>query len=254
MCIRDSLFPVGTTTVICMARDAAGNTANCTFTVEVLDVSAPVLECPANVVAQCDSLDGVIVNYPQPVVTNECVGEPVIVCDPPSGSFFQPGATTITCTATDEAGNSSSCTFDVIVECASVLRGDSNASGEIDIVELDGAKPAELLGTLHYGGKWPHNRSSGDKTKLASGTFADRFHTFGIEWHEDEIRWTLDGKPWQTQKKWSTRSAAFPAPFDQRFHLLLNIAVGGRLVGAPSDATPFPARMEVDWIRVYQRK
>ena len=119
---------------------------------------------------------------------------------------------------------------------------------------MDGAKPAELLGTLHYGSKWPHNRSSGDKTKLASGTFADRFHTFGIEWREGEIRWTLDGNPWQTQKKWSTRSAAFPAPFDQRFHLLLNIAVGGRLVGAPSDATPFPARMEVDWIRVYQRK
>ena len=128
------------------------------------------------------------------------------------------------------------------------------ASGEIDIVELDGAKPAELLGTLHYGGKWPHNRSSGDKTKLASGTFADRFHTFGIEWREGEIRWTLDGKPWQTQKKWSTRSGAFPAPFDQRFHLLLNIAVGGRLVGAPSDAIPFPARMEIDWIRVYQLK
>ena len=98
------------------------------------------------------------------------------------------------------------------------------ASGEIDIVELNGAKPNELLGTLHYDGKWPHNRSSGDKTKLASGTFADRFHTFGIEWREGEIRWTLDGKPWQTQKKWSTRSAAFPAPFDQRFHLLLNIA------------------------------
>ena len=74
------------------------------------------------------------------------------------------------------------------------------ASGEIDIVELNGAKPNELLGTLHYGGKWPHNRSSGDKTKLASGTFADRFHTFGIEWREGEIRWTLDGKPWHPQR------------------------------------------------------
>jgi beta-glucanase (GH16 family) len=128
------------------------------------------------------------------------------------------------------------------------------ASGEIDIVELNGAKPDELLGTLHYGGKWPHNRSTGHKKKLVSGTFADEFHTFGIEWEAAEIRWTLNGKTWQTQKKWSTRNAPFPAPFDQRFHLLLNIAVGGRLVGNPSATTPFPARMEVDWIRVYQRK
>ena len=128
------------------------------------------------------------------------------------------------------------------------------ASGEIDIVELNGAKPGELLGTLHYGGKWPHNRSSGDKINLIKGTFADEFRTFGIEWRKGEIRWTLDNKLWQTQKIWSTRNAPFPAPFDQRFHLLLNIAVGGRLVGTPSDKTSFPARMEVDWIRVYQSK
>ena len=128
------------------------------------------------------------------------------------------------------------------------------ASGEIDIVELNGNRPSELLGTLHYGGKWPHNRSSGSKTKLTKGTFADQFHTFGIEWSKGEVRWILDGKTWQTQKKWGTKGGLFPAPFDQRFHLLLNIAVGGRLVGAPSAETTFPVQMKVDWIRVYQRK
>ena len=166
--VSGSLFPVGNTTVICMARDAAGNTANCTFTVEVVDVSAPVLECPGNVIAQCDALDGVIVDYPQPVVTNECVGEPVIVCDPPSGSFFQPGTTTITCTATDEAGNSSSCTFDVIVECASVLRGDSNASGEIDISDV-----SFTLGYFYSGGPAPPCPAAADSTANGRINIAD---------------------------------------------------------------------------------
>jgi len=166
--VSGSLFPVGSTTVICMARDAAGNTANCTFTVEVVDVSAPVLECPDNVIAQCDALDGVIVDYPQPVVTNECVGEPVIVCDPPSGSFFQPGTTTITCTATDEAGNSSSCTFDVIVECASVLRGDSNASGEIDISDV-----SFTLGYFYSGGPAPPCPAAADSTANGRINIAD---------------------------------------------------------------------------------
>lgn len=128
------------------------------------------------------------------------------------------------------------------------------ASGEIDIMELNGNKPFELLGTLHYGGKWPRNRSSGNKMKLAKGTYGDKFHTFGIEWVEDEIRWTLDGKIWQKQKKWSTSEASFPAPFDQEFHLLLNVAVGGRFVGPPSGETYFPVQMEVDWVRVYKHK
>ena len=54
------------------------------------------------------------------------------------------------------------------------------ASGEIDIMELNGNKPSELLGTLHYGGQWPRNRSSGSKKKLPKGTFGDEFHVFGV--------------------------------------------------------------------------
>jgi hypothetical protein len=64
----------------------------------------------------------------------------------------------------------------------------------------------------------------------------------------------LDGESWQIQKKWSTKGGLFPAPFDQRFHLLLNIAVGGRFVGSPSKETVFPVQMMVDWIRVYKRR
>ena len=67
------------------------------------------------------------------------------------------------------------------------------ASGEIDIVEYLGSDPEEIFGTIHYGGSWPNNTFSGTPYQLPSGTFADDFHEFAIEWEEGEIRWYVDG-------------------------------------------------------------
>lgn len=64
----------------------------------------------------------------------------------------------------------------------------------------------------------------------------------------------MDGQHYLTQTRWHTQSAAYPAPFDQRFHLLLNVAVGGNWPGDPDDTTVFPQTMEVDYVRVYQRR
>ncbi len=127
------------------------------------------------------------------------------------------------------------------------------ASGEIDIMELVGHEPATVLGTLHHGGSWPKNVFTSGKFKLESGTFADDFHLFTTEWEKGEVRWYVDGKLYQTQTQWSTKNAPFPAPFDQPFHLLLNLAVGGGLPGPPDATTVFPQRMLVDYCRVYQR-
>ena len=127
------------------------------------------------------------------------------------------------------------------------------ASGEIDIMELVGHEPNRVHGTLHYGGAFPANRFTGDFYQLQSGTFADGFHVFSVEWEEGEIRWYVDGRLYQTQNQWSTNVAPFPAPFDQRFHLVVNVAVGGNWPGPPNVNTPFPQSMEIDWIRVYQR-
>jgi len=127
------------------------------------------------------------------------------------------------------------------------------ASGEIDIMELVGHKPAQVLGTLHYGDQWPRNKYTGGSFDLPSGTFADDFHTFAIEWEKGAMRWYVDGRLYQTQKKWSTTAAPFPAPFDQPFHLVLNLAVGGHLPGNPDASTKFPQQMLVDYVRVSQR-
>ena len=126
------------------------------------------------------------------------------------------------------------------------------SSGEIDIMEMVGHEPSTYLGTLHYGGKWPKNKHSGKPHKLSSGTFADDFHIFSIVWEEGKIQWAIDGKSWQTQTEWSSEGGKFPAPFDKRFHLLLNLAVGGNWPGAPDANTKFPAKLLVDYVRVYQ--
>jgi beta-glucanase (GH16 family) len=126
------------------------------------------------------------------------------------------------------------------------------ASGEIDIMEFRGQNPKEVLGTLHYGGGWPKNTYSGDSHTLKTGSFSEDFHTFAIDWTEGKIVWSIDRKPYQTQTKWHSENAKFPAPFDQRFHLLLNLSVGGHFVGAPDKTTKFPQNFLIDYVRVYQ--
>lgn len=126
------------------------------------------------------------------------------------------------------------------------------ASGEIDIMELLGQEPSKVYGTLHHGGSWPNNIQTRGEYLLTVGTFADTFHVFSLEWEPGEIRWYVDGIHYLTQTSWWTTGGPFPAPFDERFHIILNLAVGGNWPGPPGPGTTFPQRMEVDYIRVFQ--
>jgi beta-glucanase (GH16 family) len=132
------------------------------------------------------------------------------------------------------------------------LYGGWAASGEIDIVEYLGSEPDEIFGTIHYGGEWPANTFSGTPYRLPSGTFHEDFHVFAIEWEEGEIRWYVDDVHYGTKTDWYSAGGDFPAPFDRRFHLLLNLAVGGNLPGAPDANTQFPQDYVIDYVRVYQ--
>ena len=125
-------------------------------------------------------------------------------------------------------------------------------SGEIDIAEVIGHEPAVVHGTLHYGAAWPKNVHSGDKYRLPAGDLSDDFHVYAVEWREGEIKWFVDGNLYQTQTTWHTTAAAFPAPFDQKFYFVLNLAVGGSWPGPPNASTVFPQTMEVDYVRAYQ--
>jgi 6-phosphogluconolactonase (cycloisomerase 2 family) len=122
-------FPIGTTDVLCSVSDASGNGSQCTFKVTVKDIQPPQITCPADKTAvtasACDA--AVIVTYPAPMVSDNCPNNLVVVCNPPSGSSFPLGSTTVTCTATDGGGNQAQCSFKVTVFNA-WLQDESNSA------------------------------------------------------------------------------------------------------------------------------
>jgi hypothetical protein len=111
-----STFQKGATTVNCSVTDAANNSGTCSFTVTINDAQNPTITCPANVTVpattgQCQA----VVNYTAPIVSDNCSGVGTPVCNPPAGSAFQKGTTTVNCSVTDAASNSNSCSFTVTV-------------------------------------------------------------------------------------------------------------------------------------------
>lgn len=121
-------------------------------------------------------------------------------------------------------------------------------SGEIDISELIGSKPANSFGTLHYGTSSTDHQYKTSNFYLNSGTFADAFHTFAIEWQAGIIKWYVDDNLYHTLT--TADISPYAWPFDKRFYIILNLAVGGTL-GGTVDNTIFPVAMEVDYVRVY---
>jgi beta-glucanase (GH16 family) len=118
-------------------------------------------------------------------------------------------------------------------------------SGEIDIAEAVnlGTGGANLVhGSLHAGRALGKMHSLTGATALAD---PDAFHVFGLDWTPRRLTWLLDGKPYL--------SAPTRPPFDRRFYLILNLAVGGRWPEANGhgvDPGSLPARMEISWVRV----
>lgn len=123
-------------------------------------------------------------------------------------------------------------------------------SGEIDIMEMVGHEPATIHGTVHYGPDWPNNEFTGASYSLDEGFFADDFHIFSIEWEQNQINWFVDGDQFFSVTPSNLQPHAYP--FNARFHLILNVAVGGDWPGNPDESTQFPQSMTIDYIRVYQ--
>ncbi len=107
-----SIFPLGPTPVNCTATDANGHTASCSFTVYLIGVPPVSLVCPGNITVNsaCGQACAVV-NYPPPVVT----GGALVGCNPPSGTCFPIGTTTVTCRATNICNDRATCTFTVTV-------------------------------------------------------------------------------------------------------------------------------------------
>lgn len=137
------------------------------------------------------------------------------------------------------------------------LYGQWPRCGEIDIMEVMGDSTDTAHGTVHYGN--PHGQSQGTY-KLDEGTFADEYHYFALEWEPGILRWYIDGVLYHEEQKWYSTTdgqgtITYPAPFDQPFYVILNLAIGGSWVGYPDETTTFEDQAYmIDYVKVYQKE
>ena len=135
-------------------------------------------------------------------------------------------------------------------------------NGEIDVLENKGSVPTQAGGTIHFGGANGNDVYFGKTYTFPSGDSVTNFHLYALEWTSNSISWSVDGTVYEVQTNWwsnigtSTSTYPFPAPFNQPFYILMNLAIGGNYLGNPTtnqinSGTTFPAEMQVDYVRVY---
>lgn len=137
------------------------------------------------------------------------------------------------------------------------LYGQWPKCGEIDIMEVMGQETNKAYGTIHYGE--PHAQSQGTYSVSAADNFADNYHTYAVDWEPGKITWYIDGIKYHEESDWFSAkenqgTVAYPAPFDQSFYMILNLAVGGSWVGYPDDTTTYDDQeYAIDYVKVYQK-
>ena len=118
-------------------------------------------------------------------------------------------------------------------------------SGEVDIMEMLGHEANKVYGTIHYSSTSGSHEHTGNSYVLPKGSFSDDYHLFALIWDVTGFDWYVDGVNYFT--------VFHRQPFDKRFHILLNVAVGGNWPGSPDYTTKFPQRMYIDYVRVYKK-
>lgn len=126
------------------------------------------------------------------------------------------------------------------------------ACGEIDIMELIGKQPATSHATVHWGSDFANHKYTGNSYNLSDEIFHDRYHVFSIVRELNQIWFYVDdiliyqfsSKDLQGQ----------PNPFNDDYFFIFNVAIGGNWPGNPDGTTVFPQRMEVDYIRVFEKE
>lgn len=124
--------------------------------------------------------------------------------------------------------------------------------GEIDIMEHVGHDPGVVHGTVHTGA-FNHMRGNHRTATTQVPDVCEQFHRYQMHWTPERITVGIDDRA-HYQYVREANSGVDQWPFDKPQFLLLNIAVGGAWGGAEGvDDSIFPVRMEVDYVRVYQR-
>ncbi len=124
--------------------------------------------------------------------------------------------------------------------------------GEIDILERPGRDELDLrtlIGAAHFGEIWPGNTHFAQFLILPKN-WHDDYHLYAVDWTEDELVWTVDGREFARLTREDTKP--YKWPFDNKaFYVILNLAVGGTL-GGEVHLESMPAEMLVDYVKVSQ--
>jgi beta-glucanase (GH16 family) len=123
------------------------------------------------------------------------------------------------------------------------------AAGELDIMEFRGSAPSVSSSAVHGPG-YSGNTPFAGTHRLASGTFADDFHVFAVEWDADRVMFYVD----EVQHYGLSRADLLrygASVLDRPYFVILNLAVGGQFDGDPRSDAILPATMLVDYVRVF---
>ncbi|WP_221089569.1 PxKF domain-containing protein [Deinococcus aquaedulcis] len=200
-----STFALGTTTVMCTVTDSGGLSASGSFTVTVADTTPPTLSPPANVsVTPAPGQFSMPVSYPLPAASDAVDSSVSVVCTPASGSTFALGTTTVTCTATDDAGNSAQASFTVAVRFAVQGFFQPVRMNELNVIKAGSGVPLKFS----LGGDWGLNiLAAGSPSSMpvscttlgALGPAVPTDASGGSDLHYDGQY----GYVWKTEKAWA---------------------------------------------------
>ncbi|MFE9860437.1 discoidin domain-containing protein [Streptomyces sp. NPDC005780] len=125
-------------------------------------------------------------------------------------------------------------------------------NGEVDIMEILGKDVKTAYSTVHAPAYNGGGGIGAPYTLPGNADFSDDFHTWVADWNSKGITYSLDGRTVLTLDKEQVEQTRGPWIFDHPHYLILNLAVGGDWPGPTDASTPFPAKMLVDHVRVYQ--
>ncbi len=124
--------------------------------------------------------------------------------------------------------------------------------GENDIVEYTGKIPDKVDEALHGPSTIAKSFEIGTFTSLGTTSIENDYHTYGLWWQKDDIRWYIDGKQ-VLEETPSTIPSGGEWVWNNPAYMILNVAVGGTWPGSPDSTTVWPQQMWVDYVRVYQK-
>ncbi len=122
--------------------------------------------------------------------------------------------------------------------------------GEIDIMEHVGYQHGVVHASVHTK-KYHHSIGTQKTDTVLVRDLSEQFHVYSVEWNAKTVNVAVDGKTFFSFANEGSGREAWP--FDEKMHLLLNVAVGGNWGGAKGvDPSIYPVRMEIDYVRVFQ--